>query len=57
MKVEGRDEPFEPKDSDIISCDVHGVFTTWGKLDPIQRLAVEEGIDTGPEFTCLLARG
>lgn len=56
MKVEGRAEPFEPKDSDIISCEVHGVVTTWGKLDPIQRLAVEEGIDTVPELTCLLVR-
>lgn len=56
MKVEGRDEPFEPQDSDVIVCEVHGVTTTWGQLDAIQRLAVEEGIDTEPGLTCLLVK-
>lgn len=56
VRLEGRDEPYEPKDSDEVRCAVHGVVTTWGKLDAIQRLAVEEGIDTVPELECLLLR-
>ena len=38
-----------------VRCDTHGVVTTWGALDPIQQLAVEEGIDTADDLPCLLA--
>lgn len=44
------------KDDDEVVCKAHGVKTTWGALDPIQRLAVEEGIDTVPELPCLLTK-
>lgn len=41
-------------DDSEVYCEVHGVRTTWGKLDPIQQLAVEEGLDTLSELECLL---
>ena len=44
-----------PKDGDKVECEVHGLVTTWGALDPFQQLAVEKGLDTGPEYKCLLA--
>ena len=46
--------PYEPKDTDEVRCDVHGVVTTWGALDAIQKLAVEECLDVSPELPCLL---
>jgi len=46
----------EPKDTDDVVCKTHGVKTTWGVLDPIQRLAVENGIDTVLELPCLLTK-
>lgn len=55
LKLEGRRKPYTPKDTDEVRCDVHGIVTTWGELSPIQRLAVEEGLDTVPELACLLA--
>jgi hypothetical protein len=41
-------------DSSPVECEVHGVKTTWGALNPIQQLAVEGGLDTTPDLTCLL---
>lgn len=38
-----------------VRCDTHGIVTTWGALDPIQQLAVEEGLDSTDDFPCLLA--
>lgn len=55
VRLEGSSKPYCPRDSDEVRCDTHGVVTTWGKLDAIQQLAVEEGLDTSPELECLLS--
>ena len=55
VRLEGQRKRYTPKDTDEVRCDVHGVVTTWGALDGIQRLAVTEGIDTVPELQCLLS--
>lgn len=55
VKLVGRRRPYHPKDSDEVRCETHGVVTTWGALDPIQRLAVEEGLDTAVDHDCILA--
>lgn len=55
VKLEGVKKRYSPKDTDKVECHVHGVTTTWGALDPIQRLAVEEGLDTAEGLPCLLA--
>ena len=44
----------EPEDTDPVTCEVHGTKTTWGALDPYQRLAVEEGLDTLSNLRCIL---
>ncbi len=54
LKLEGGGQ-FVPKAESEIRCDVHGIVTTWGELDAIQQLAVEEGIDTAEDLECLLA--
>jgi hypothetical protein len=55
LKLEGASRPYTPKDTDEVKCIVHhGVTTTWGALDAIQRLAVKEGIDTVSEHRCIL---
>lgn len=54
VKLEGKRKPYTPKATDEVRCEAHGVTTTWGELDPIQRLAVEEGIDTLDDLPCLL---
>ena len=60
MKLEGRKGNYKPKDTDVVECHTHGakrasgVKTTWGALNEIQRLAVEEGIDVLPDLPCLL---
>lgn len=46
---------YVPKNGDEVKCEVHGLVTTWGALDPIQQLAVEEGLDTVADAECLLA--
>jgi hypothetical protein len=56
VKLEGERKAYEPKDTDEVRCEAHGFVTTWGQLDPIQRLAVEEGLDTVPALPCLLAK-
>ena len=43
-----------PESQHVVRCLVHGTVTTWGALDPIQQLAVEEGIDTMDDLPCLL---
>jgi len=43
-------------DSSPVECEVHGVKTTWGALDPIRQLAVESGLDTTPDSKCILLR-
>jgi len=55
LKLAGSRKAFEPNSSMEVRCDTHGVVTTWGALDAIQRLAVEEGIDTDDDLPCLLA--
>lgn len=45
---------YEPKDSDKVECPDHGVVTTWGALDPIQQLAVAEGLDTTSDLRCIM---
>ena len=55
IKLEGVKKPYEPKDTDEVRCETHGVVTTWGALDPIQRVACEEGLDTTQDLPCLLA--
>jgi hypothetical protein len=42
-------------DSTKVDCDVHDVHTTWGALDPIQQLAVENGLDTLSDLPCLMS--
>lgn len=54
VRLEGIKKPYRPKDSDEVRCEVHGVVTTWGALNPIQRLAVEDGLDTADDLPCLL---
>jgi hypothetical protein len=54
IKLEGSNKPYHPKDSDKVECETHGLVTTWGALDPIQRLALEEGLDTTDDLPCLL---
>lgn len=54
LKLEGSSNPYTPKDTDPVECKIHGVRTTWGALSPIQRLAVEEGIDTTDDMQCIL---
>lgn len=54
VKLEGRKKRYDPKDTDEMRCEMHGIVTTWGALNAIQKLAVEEGIDTRPELPCLL---
>jgi hypothetical protein len=44
---------YRPKDTDEVRCHEHGVVTTWGALSPIQKLCLEEGLDT--KERCLLA--
>lgn len=44
-----------PEDFMEVRCEKHGIVTTWGALSPIQRLSVEEGIDTTDDLECLLA--
>ncbi len=55
VKLEGQRKTYDPKDTDEVRCEVHGLVTTRGALDAIQRLAVEEGLDTTPDLACLLA--
>ena len=43
---------YEPKNSDPVVCEEHGVKVLWGDLSPIQQLAVSEGIDV--EGGCIL---
>ncbi len=45
---------FRPKPHHTVECHVHGVKTTYGALDPIQRLALSEGLDTDEFSECLL---
>lgn len=54
VKLEGIKKPYTPKDSDHVECPTHGFKTTWGALDPIQRLAVESGLDTSDDLPCIL---
>lgn len=44
-----------PKPDDKVECLEHGIVTTWAALDPIQQLALTEGIDTTPDLQCLYA--
>lgn len=55
IKLEGLRKPYKPKDTDEVRCLDHGIVTTWGELDPIQRLALESGLDTSVDLPCLLA--
>jgi hypothetical protein len=34
----------------------HGYKTTWGELDALQRVALEEGLDTVPHLPCILSK-
>lgn len=54
VKLEGRRRAYNPKDSDEVRCEEHGVVTTWGELSAIQQLAVESGLDTTSDLPCLL---
>ena len=55
VKLEGLKKPYAPKDEDEVRCDTHNLVTTWGALDPIQQLALAEGLDTTEDLPCLLA--
>lgn len=46
---------YSPKDSDPVDCPVHDFHTTWGALDPIQQLAIAEGLDTTKNMPCIMA--
>jgi hypothetical protein len=45
---------YEPGDAAEVRCETHGIITTWGALTGLQRMAVEEGLDTAPALPCLL---
>lgn len=55
IKLQGSRKRYTPKDTDEVKCDAHHFITTWGALNEIQRLAVEEGLDTTDELPCILA--
>jgi hypothetical protein len=55
VKLEGQKKRYHPKNSDEVKCDTHNFVTTWGALNSIQKLAVEEGLDTTEDLPCLLA--
>lgn len=54
VKLEGQKKPYHPKQDDEVKCHVHNFVTTWGALNSIQQLAVEEGLDTTEDLPCLL---
>ena len=54
VKLVGQKRRYHPKDSDEVKCLLHNCVTTWGKLDSIQKLACEEGLDTTEDLPCLL---
>lgn len=54
LKLEGG-KRYTPKDTDEIRCDAHNFVTTWGELDHIQRLAVEDGLDTTDDLPCIMS--
>ena len=45
---------YTPKPADPVHCEIHDVTVRWDKLDPIQQLAVEEGLDTVDTLPCIL---
>jgi hypothetical protein len=45
-----------PKASSEIRCEIHNFVTTWGKLDPIQQLAFESGLDINGDVCILDSR-
>jgi len=52
-----RDEhgnPVHVTDKSEIVCGFHGTKTTWGALDDIQKLAVEENLCSSKDLPCLL---
>lgn len=55
VKLEGQKKPYHPKDADEVVCHTHNFKTTWGALNPIQKLALEEGLDTTDDLPCLLS--
>jgi hypothetical protein len=55
IRLEGQKRPHKPKAADKVECRTHGIVTTWGALNEIQRLAVEEGLDTAEDCQCLLS--
>lgn len=44
---------FTPKKHHKVECGTHNFQTTWGKLNPIQQLAVEAGLDIAGD-KCIL---
>jgi len=55
IRVEGG-KMYAPKDSDTVDCELHNFHTTWGKLGPIERLVLTEGLDS-TNGRCLLDSG
>jgi len=53
VKLEGGKD-YHPKDTDPVHCELHNLTVSWGDLDAIQQLAVEEGLDTIETLPCLL---
>ena len=45
-----------PTDDMEVKCQTHGIVTTYGNLDAIQRLALSEGIDTTEDLPCIFVR-
>ena len=55
FKVRGlEDGIIEVTNDSPVRCEVHGVETTWGQLDPLAQLSIEAGIDTEADLPCLL---
>ena len=54
VRLRGTRKPYEPKDTDEVRCDIHGFVTTWGAMGPLQRLALESGLDVAEGDACLL---
>lgn len=40
-----------------VKCEIHGITTTWGELDGLQRACVIDGLDVDETLECLLSPG
>lgn len=55
VKLEGVKKRYTPKKTDEVKCGMHNFVTTWGELNEIQRMAIENGLDTTEDLPCIMA--